>query len=96
MPVNSPSSQRSGSSSLSSNQTSRVQSTVPGSRADVTATGEMVTPIRASEQSSESKAAEVPAADLKEDSAVVSHEESLTQKIQLSDLQNILGNLGEC
>jgi len=90
MPVNSPSSNRSGSSSLSSSQTSRVQSTVPGSRAEpafgtATAT-ETTTPIKASNQSESVKPVEVT------DEA---KEEANTQeqKIQLSDLQSILGNL---
>lgn len=86
MPVNSPSSNRSG-SSMSSNQTSRVQSTVPGSRAEAasgaTATG-TTTPIKA-EKSESIKPVEVT--EVKEEATTTE------QKIQLSDLQNILGNL---
>jgi len=87
MPVNSPSSNRSGSSSLSSNQTSRVQSTVPGSRAEPAAAvaTEMTTPIKASDQSESVKPVEVT--EVKEETS------TQEQKIQLSDLQNILGNL---
>lgn len=84
MPVNSPSSNRSGSSSLSSNQTSRVQSTTPGSRAEPVATTEVATPVKA-ESGGDSKPVQV--AEVKEEPA------SQDQKIQLSDLQNILGNL---
>lgn len=80
MPVNSPSSNRSGSSSLSSNQTSRVQSTVPGSRAEPATTE---TPVKA-EPITPSQAAE---SETKEEPT------TQDQKIQLSDLQNILGNL---
>ncbi len=83
MPVNSPSSNRSGSSSLSSNQTSRVQSTVPGSRAEPAAVTETTTPIKASEDLA--KACEV--------TEVKEEPNQTEQKIQLSDLQNILGNL---
>lgn len=86
MPVNSPSSNRSGSSSLTSNQTSRVQSTVPGSRAEPATFGgaEVATPVK-TESNSETKPVQVT--EVKEEPAT--HD----QKIQLSDLQNILGNL---
>lgn len=84
MPVNSPSSNRSGSSTLSSNQTSRVQSTVPGSRAEPATATETATPIKA-ESTADTKPVQVT--EVKEEPA------SQDQKIQLSDLQNILGNL---
>jgi len=83
MPVNSPSSNRSGSSSLSSNQTSRVQSTVPGSRAEPASFGTTETPVKA-EPITPSQATET---ETKEEPTIQD------QKIQLSDLQNILGNL---
>lgn len=86
MPVNSPSSNRSASSSLSSNQTSRVQSTLPGSRAEPSTATEVATPIKAESSSEDSKPIQVT--EVKEEPA-----SQADQKIQLSDLQNILGNL---
>lgn len=86
MPVNSPSSNRSGSSSLSSNQTSRVQSTVPGSRAEPVTATSVTTPVKA--ESSGDKPVQVT--EVKEEPA---SQQTQEQKIQLSDLQSILGNL---
>jgi len=100
MPVNSsPSSNRSGSSSLSSNQTSRVQSTTPGSRAEPSSSvsNNAVSTASAATQN----VSATPAVSKPSDSDGKSiKEEPLSpgggmssQKIQFSDLQSILGNL---
>lgn len=98
MPV-SPSSNRSGSSSLSSNQTSRVQSTTPGSRAEPSSstsnnpaltTSATTQNVSATPATAASKpAGESEAKPVKEEPGSPGN----SQKIQFSDLQSILGNL---
>ncbi len=70
--------------SLFISRTSRVQSTVPGSRAEPVTATSVTTPVKA--ESSGDKPVQVT--DVKEEPAVAQE-----QKIQLSDLQSILGNL---
>lgn len=80
IPVNSPTSNRSGSSNLSSTQTSRVQSsTVPGSRAAATASATAATPNEPAAAATTADASK-PKSDEK-------------KVIQFNDLQSILGNL---
>jgi len=97
MPVNSsPSSNRSGSSSLSSNQTSRVQSTTPASRAEPSSSTSNTAAAVSATTTTQNTVSATPAAskptEVKEEPASPAGAGS-SQKIQFSDLQSILGNL---
>jgi hypothetical protein len=94
MPVNSPSSNRS-SSSLSSN-TSRVQSTVPGSRADAVSasnSSNMVPTTPAAADSAQISQDELTKAPTKKANGEETH--SNGTKMQFTDFQNILGNIAQ-
>lgn len=89
----SPSSNRSGSSSLSSNQTSRVQSTTPGSRAEPsssTSNNAAVSATTTTQNTVSATPATTKPSEVKEEP---NSPLAQSQKIQFSDLQNILGNL---
>lgn len=93
MPVNSPSSNRSGSSSISSNQTSRVQSTAPGSRADASSN---VAPGSTSTTATKPSTGEAkPTAASGDSSKKSSEESSSSAKMQFAEFQNILGNIAQ-
>ena len=94
MPVNSPSSNRS-SSSISSG-TSRVQSTLPGSRAEPASSSNsnLVPTTPAAAESSHISQEELTKAPSKK-ATEESHANGGT-KMQFTDFQNILGNIGKC
>lgn len=98
MPVNSPSSNRSGSSSsISSNQTSRVQSTVGGSRVESTMDNSSADPGKAgSTQLDRNSTMNTPLVGQTKETSEGGDAKGAGgagKKIQLSDLQSILGNL---
>jgi len=87
MPVNSPSSNRSGSSSLSSNQTSRAQSTTSASRAEATPSTTANVPGSATTTTNQQETAPSQASE--------ATKSSTEPKMQFSEFQNILGTLAQ-
>lgn len=101
MPVNSPSSNRSGgSSNLSSNQASRVQSTTTASRTEPTSVAAAAAPSQPSSAAQVTTTGDVvvktePSAAETPKPSVAAASENGAPKMQFSDFQSILGNLAK-